>query len=173
MAITGYHGTNMSAAEKIMNNGYESSSEKEWLGKGVYFFKDIYGSYGYDEAECWAKFVKKFPSWAVLKTLIESDDVLDLIGNLDNRKFFDKIVKEAKNRHVESGKSIEDFKDYMVFKRMDQKKEMSFEVVIALVDGGRQKMGYDTNIVRRPQAQVCVKAWQAIKKSEIVKRGII
>jgi hypothetical protein len=39
--VRGYHGTNLKAANSILNNGFSFSTNKyDWLGKGVYFWQD-------------------------------------------------------------------------------------------------------------------------------------
>jgi hypothetical protein len=42
MLVTGYHGTSLEAAEKIIREGRFTSSanEYDWLGDGAYFFQD-------------------------------------------------------------------------------------------------------------------------------------
>lgn len=38
LQFTGYHGTNLNAARKIVSSNYEISiGDDEWMGNGVYF----------------------------------------------------------------------------------------------------------------------------------------
>lgn len=111
-----YHGTSVSAAFGIRDNGYKPSvSNAEWLGNGVYFFLDGISDAKKD-AECWAicqswnkdTRCRDYETYAVLYSELNVEDefILDLDDDCsDKRKafcefrelFFDKI-REA-NKH--------------------------------------------------------------------------
>ena len=41
IVVTGYHGTSVEAAERILTEGFKPSQNQwEWLGHGVYFWQD-------------------------------------------------------------------------------------------------------------------------------------
>ena len=167
MELVGYHGTSYEASRNIVENGYVFSKEKEWLGTGIYFFKDCMSPYcsGFEEAKCWAKFVKKYNNWVVFKAKIVSEEILDLVDNVEHRIILDRIIETAKKKHKASSRRKEPFEDYMVFKEMDSNEETKVEVVICLVDAGN--IGYKSKIVRRPQVQVCVKSHDVIVENKI------
>ena len=167
MELVGYHGTSYEASRNIVENGYVFSKEEEWLGAGIYFFKDCLSPFcsGYQEAKCWAKFVKKYNSWVVFKSKILSEEILDLVDNVEHRKFLDRIIKSAMQKHKASSRRGEPFQDYMVFKEMDSSDDTRMDVVICLVDAAN--IGYESKIVRRPQVQVCVKNEKVIVENRI------
>lgn len=73
----GYHGTSLTAAKRIIANGFEIREERDdhWLGQGIYFFnEDI------EQAELWALRRYHGRKSAVIKAdiSIPRDKVLDL-----------------------------------------------------------------------------------------------
>ena len=167
MKIIGYHGTSYDASKNIIEKGYIFSKENEWLGAGIYFFKDSSSPAcsGFNEAKCWARFVKKYNNWVVFKATIVSEEILDLVDNVEHRKILDKIIESAQKKHKVSSRSKEPFQDYMVFKEMDSNDETKVDVIICMVDAC--DVGYKSKIVRRPQIQVCVKNEKVIVENKI------
>ncbi|MGB5637309.1 MAG: hypothetical protein WBM44_25005 [Waterburya sp.] len=58
LEVYGYHGTSLSAAQKIIEQGFNFSiNDYDWLGTGVYFFQDAplrassWASFRYPDAE--------------------------------------------------------------------------------------------------------------------------
>lgn len=50
--IVGYHGTTEDGGNGILKNGYNPSvGNKEWLGKGIYFYYDFNDAYKWRDAE--------------------------------------------------------------------------------------------------------------------------
>ncbi len=49
MYLTGYHGTNKEAADKIMERGkfLISKGDKQWLGDGIYFYPNFGDAYNW------------------------------------------------------------------------------------------------------------------------------
>ena len=70
MLIAGYHGTTRNNAKQILKSKEFkiSNGEKEWVGRGIYFYPDI------NDAYCWRK------SESILHTVIkvDSNEYLDL-----------------------------------------------------------------------------------------------
>jgi len=164
MTLVGYHGTDKRFAEKIKTEGYNYSSSENWFGKGVYFFKDYYTlCNGCQEAYNWARHVKKLTDIVVFKSIIESDLVLDLLSSIEDRQCFDKIKKQALKKHQEAGLGIKDFNLNVVFIKLEE----FCQVIIALVDGARFE-GFHNYVVRKPQAQVCVKEKACIIDTTVV-----
>lgn len=109
--LIGYHGTTEENATKILDDGQfkESTSNREWLGRGVYFFTDI------ENARYWAidraKRVKT--KYAVLRVHIECEE--DSYLDLDLRANFAKVEAFVKNILKQSDRKIE-------FHNLDEKK---------------------------------------------------
>ena len=81
--ITGYHGTGQTHAESILRekNFKESSSLKEWLGRGVYFFEDCNHAIG----------------WANIRARKESEKYAVVLAadiSFDTVEFFDLDLPE-------------------------------------------------------------------------------
>ena len=154
MTIIGYHGTTQMSKAAILKQGFIHSGSKEWFGSGVYFFETLSPlSNGYNEAKQWAKNVKKFDNWAVIKAEICSDNVLDLVNSIPQKEIFDSIKAEYLALHRRSGKPDHEFTELVIFTKLER---MGFEVIRCIVDAMKNE-GYYSYVVRRPQVQVCVK----------------
>ena len=122
MDLIAYHGTDFKNIESIIKDGYVSSSEEEWFGRGVYFFETLNSVVdGAVEAENWMKYVKRQKEWAIFEASIVSDNYIDLLENVEHRLLYDQIRKEALNLHLESGykicvKKYECIKDNRLYK---------------------------------------------------------
>ncbi len=162
----GYHGTHSKNIDSILKNGYRLSGEKEWFGKGVYFFQDYFPiTNGFKEAISWAIYVKGFRSIAIFKSLIISNKYFDLVENIEHKELFDKIRGDLLKLHKKSGKNIDDFKDCIVFEKLSEISDIDF--IRAAVDAGRN-FGYYSVVIRRFQVQICVKNLRCIKKNECI-----
>lgn len=86
--LTGYHGTTMEYAEKIVKekNYKVSDGDKEWLGKGIYFYFDILDAYNWRNSE------------AILHSIIKIADCeyLDIDSKEGTKIYYDII------EHIES-----------------------------------------------------------------------
>ncbi|MBD3338859.1 MAG: hypothetical protein GF353_07115 [Candidatus Lokiarchaeota archaeon] len=164
--IIGYHGTHSKNVDSIIKNGYRLSGEKEWFGRGVYFFQD-YSSItnGFEEAKLWAINVKKFKKSAVLQSLIISTKYFDLVDNIEHRKYYDKLRKSLTELHKKSGKDIKDFHDHIIFNKLSEEDNIDF--IRACVDAGRN-YGYYSIVVRRLQVQICVRNSNCIKENKCI-----
>lgn len=171
MKITGYHGTHKRNEALIKVKGYKSSKDDEYLGEGVYFFESFEFSNGLHEAKCWCKYVKGFDSKCIIvfEALIESDQVLDLVNNIEHIKRFDRArnlislrLKKSSNLRVD-----EKLEDYRIIHKIRDK----FEVVRAFVEGAKRDPEFNSVIIRRPQVQVCVRELSVIQKNRVVYRS--
>jgi hypothetical protein len=164
----GYHGTSEEGARKIESEGYEASVDKEWLGKGIYFFCTVPEVVdGLAEAKAWVVYVKKFDRWVVFEAKITSENFLDLVQNVDHRVRFDEVRRQLLDQHLRTGKVRQAFQDYIIFRYIDDK--MKFDVIRAFVDAAPKE--YFSNVVRRPQVQMCVKRTACIIQNRIVEEG--
>lgn len=101
----GYHGTDYSGEQGILNKKQFKASEKddEWIGHGVYFF---HSSEAEKHAEEWARNVKRFKFYSIMTTKINvsEKEVLDL-NNEDYQDLFNKYreakLKEYKSRNIQ------------------------------------------------------------------------
>lgn len=171
MQIDAYHGTHAKNEASIRAFGFLKSKETEYLGEGVYFFEKATFCDALEEAKCWCKFVKKYEDKDIIvfQASIVSEKILDLVDNIEHRKIFDEVKKalrlELKLNKSATDKSLEDFR---VFHCIDKKK--AFDVIRALIDGAKREADFHTNIVRRPQIQICVKDLTSIKTYNIIYR---
>lgn len=88
MFLTGYHGTSNESADNILKENFFklSESDKEWLGKGIYFYFDFADAYEWRNNESILHSVIK----------IEDDEYLDLDtkeGLNICRKAIDMVIK--------------------------------------------------------------------------------
>lgn len=95
-SYVGFHGTTREYADIILrtNNFIASTDEEEWLGNGVYFFEDdVFQAYDYCVK------AKKYAEYAILKSHIEAEIVLDLINKKTFKEFND-FAKRLQNRYL-------------------------------------------------------------------------
>lgn len=147
------------------------SSEKNWLGKGIYFWGSSDICNGFDEAQWWAVKYKKFTKYLIIEVEIDSNNFLDLIDNEEHKSKFGIIKDRFIEKHIEAGKNVQDFEEYLIFKIIDN--EFDFDFIIAFTHGSDfryRKIGFNFNVVTRPQIQICVKKHNcivALKRMEI------
>ncbi|MBU5437774.1 hypothetical protein KQI42_07130 [Tissierella sp. MSJ-40] len=93
--IIGFHGTRREFADSILQSERFkiSKDDEEWLGPGVYFFEnDIKQAYYY----CIK--AKKFKSWAILRSDIQANIIMDLT-DLETLERFEEVAEAIKNRY--------------------------------------------------------------------------
>ncbi len=169
MLLYGYHGTHANNIDRILKNGYKESSEKEWFGRGIYFFETLHPMVdGIEEAKSWAKYVKKHSKWAVFKATIESENYIDLLGSIVHRQMYDKIRETALQLHAEAGFDRTSFQERIIYNKLEEAK---VDFIRVLVDADKYQ-GYYSYTIRRPQLQVCVKNHEAIKKNELLESEV-
>lgn len=100
MIITGYHGTSNENADNIINNKLfnPSDSEKDWLGKGIYFYEK------YIDAAMWKNKDGKM-SEVVLHSILQIDDNAYLDFDKDEGK---KLFEGMMGIIIKSGLKISD-----------------------------------------------------------------
>lgn len=164
MQLDVYHGTEIDNITNILKNGYKVSSDKEWLGSGVYFFESLNTFCdGFLEAKNWVIYVKKYQKWAVLKAKIESNKFIDLVNNIRHREIYDRIRDAAIRKHIEAGFDKKDFKEKFIYVKMET---LDIDFIRVLVDA-KKDYGYYSYTVRRPQLQICVKNIKVITENEL------
>jgi hypothetical protein len=163
MTLTAYHGTRLDRAEYILTDGYKNSKETEWMGKGVYFFPDFKHFNGVKEAISWAKVVRRYRKWAILVSTIKGKTFLNLMHKKDKNLYF-QYTNIMIDKHLEAGKTIDEFDEYVVFKYIDQERP-KLDFIIASIDTKKRYRGFKSNIIGRQQVQLCVKNTNCIKKT--------
>lgn len=92
----GYRGTSKKWGEKWQQEKQLkfSNGEDEYLGHGYYFFEN-----DYDEALCWAKYVRKIRDndIAIIFAEIETNKVLDLLDNKTYMEYI-KVIDSFKKK---------------------------------------------------------------------------
>lgn len=169
--LIGYHGTTKTNAEKILKNNKfnESTSKNDWLGHGIYFFKDI------EDAKKWS--IEKAHRYkdesivlsANIKCTEEKYIDLDFKSNLNLLLSFAKeILKTSgkdiyfKNKNEEKMCLICDlYKDFydMNIMTFTFSKKTSLEI--------KNTIGFKT----LPERQICVSNHQCLSNIRIVMRG--
>ena len=98
--VSGYHGTNSEAAERIMVEGFRlSRNPYDWLGDGVYFFQDA-------PQRAWDWAHKRYGSHgAVIGAQIALEDCIDLLDLGWNQVMADAYDSYVKNLR-DSGQPI-------------------------------------------------------------------
>jgi hypothetical protein len=165
--ILGYHGTTSADAETILKNNFRLLDKPEyWLGKGAYFFADYPpAADGRQEALFWVKQYKKYPSWAIIKAEISTENQLNPIAKREHRLYLKKIRNILFQKHIRSGQPADSFSENRIFLHID--KTDSFWSYVALFNPS----GQPKNLILDLQVQVCVKDLQAVKTIRIVQEG--
>lgn len=96
MFITGYHGTTMDSAKKIIKDNAFLISNKndEWLGEGIYFYEK------YSDAIKW-ELKDKHKSEAVLHVIVEinNDEYIDFDSD-EGKKLFEGMMRIIKEENI-------------------------------------------------------------------------
>lgn len=122
--IDGFHGTDMTNVDGILNNGFNPSvGDIEWLGTGAYFFIKGINEHPDAQAEQWSivsswnKSKKKYNynEYAVLHGVIEVDEnkFLDLTV-ADGVKILDYIQEKCSYKLAELGKKLSYIDGYLI-----------------------------------------------------------
>ena len=94
-SFIGYHGTTALAAQSIVRTQsfVVTDNPDHWLGVGVYFFED-----DIEQAVNWCTKARKFPKWAVIRSSISADKVVDLLM-LSDVEEFQRIARTLVSRY--------------------------------------------------------------------------
>lgn len=162
--LTGYHGTIREKADKIIeeNNFILSTKPTDWLGKGVYFFKDCFW------ADFWADMVSK--KWsgkpAILQSSISCNDeeFFDL-DSVDNKRKMKSCVESFSKKKSSIGAPA--FKNRRELRRFycNFYAELNNILVYScnFPDVGFDDMGFP-----KSQVQYCVRDNIAVKDTKIL-----
>jgi hypothetical protein len=162
----GFHGTDAQGARHIEKDGFLDSPAESWLGPGVYFFEKQIHFDGLEAARWWVKTYKKYPDWVILEAEINSDKVLDLLGNDKDREKFKQVKLKFLEKHRKSSGKEEDFELKIVFLAFSRK----VEVIRSLVDAARLDK-FTNFVVGYPQIQICVTKSSCIGKPTLKEKG--
>jgi hypothetical protein len=166
MKFTGFHGTDIQGLSHIERFGFDDSPAESWLGPGIYFFETQQNIDGLEAAKWWVNTIKKYHEWVILEAEIESDNVLDLFGNKDDRKKFNQVKQKLLEKHLNSNVNEKEFELKTVFLIFSRK----VEVIRSLVDAARLDK-FTNFIVGYPQVQLCVTKSSCVGKFTVKERG--
>ena len=180
--LVGYHGTSRKNCKDIIKNGFKASKTKEghWLGKGIYFYEDIYyaiewgiirfllGNNSYDnyKKQC-----------SVIKGMLNCGEyeILDLNDPL-GYSIYQEILKNIKKRFPNEVEKISKGKDIEIIRLLEELESKTGEDYISVFDiitADYPKDIYDKkteniwgNFLPCIQKQICVKNSSAIEKYE-------
>lgn len=160
MLLTGYHGTSQEAAEIIMESKQFliSNKNKEWIGKGIYFYPNINDAYEWNDCEAILHVVIK----------VEQSEYLD-IDTKEGQKIYNEIENVLLERFPEmiSEKPQENQCAVMnlLWNTYDDIKVVSASfatkrtLLPTLID------------TRRRRKEVCVRSNNSIKVIQIIRKG--
>lgn len=176
-----YHATKKDNQELILNKGFKESEACKgyWLGKGVYFYKNIY----YAVEWVIIKFIKDneyevfLQNGTILKATINCKDydLLDLNDPI-GYKTYSEIIHYIKNKFPEKILKIERSGDIEIIRLIEEIEKLTGEKYISLFDilianypkdiykkGNSKKNG---DFLPCIQKQICVKNKDAIENIE-------
>lgn len=181
--IQAYHGTKNSNINSILENGFNLSlstnQRTHWLGKGIYFFEDLY--YAVEWNFCCKRKLMTYEELSkeygiiVVRIDIENYNILDLNSGLGYdiyRTITNKIKPFCDEEDIVKLENDGDIKIIRIIEKIEEKTGISlisqFDIVSAL---------YPKNIYKKQnehvgdffvgiQRQICVKNEKAIIKKE-------
>lgn len=180
--LIGYHATDFSNAEPILQNGFhESISENnqlEWLGNGVYFWEDDYYAVQWNviNIEKMLKIgTKKIPSdYVILKATIKADKlkVFD-ISSPEGSIVYNEMKKQLIDKYMEKGR--QDIANRLINRSSKFWTNIlenngffrEFDIITAIYKNEKNEENYKDDIVLNTQKQICVKNKKCIKTTEI------
>jgi hypothetical protein len=125
------------------------------LDLGSIFFETVESiTDGPYEAKSWAIHVKKKTKWAIIRAILEPNNVFDPPSNITQRKNLRKFTEIAKKKYLEEKETLDDFEEWRIYYILDR--ETDYDLIRALVDA-QKDMSYSSHNVNRPQIQLCVK----------------
>lgn len=163
MFLTGYHGTTLLNAEKIIESNKFNISHKniEWLGNGIYFYSNISDACDWKNSE------------AILHSIIKvkDDEYLD-IDSENGAKIFNEVFKtiSQKQKKKVSTKFIDIQKNqYAVMKTIWS---VCDNIKVISASFPTKDRTFLTLIDRQPlRKEFCVKDNDCIKHTYLIKRG--
>ncbi|MCK9526103.1 MAG: hypothetical protein M0R49_09285 [Limnochordia bacterium] len=161
----GYHGTTRANADEILRSGRFrfSTEEQEWLGRGIYFFEN-----DPRQARNWCMKARKYPEWAVLRSKIEANVVIDLVDT-ETFERFRSIANRMKMRYTK----LRDGRprhliNSVVLNAMYEAEP--YDLVRGIFEVPSTYTVDRTNI-KQYQIQLCVRNLQCVKETSEVERS--
>ncbi len=184
--LEGYHTTHRNNVKSILNNGFYMSppSKGHWLGKGVYFFEDLYYAIEWKIIGVLKKqYIENEEELKKASILLTKIDVKDYemvdLSTPYGCDIFDTFLDVIKQNYSEEEyKNILKKGDKYIIAALEKlenvKKEKylsEFDVVCADYDRGiiKKDKAKEDNFISGTQKQICVKNLRAIVKTEKVK----
>lgn len=162
MFLSGYHGTTLSNANKILKDGKFklSRSNTEWLGKGIYFYFDINDAYYWRENE------------AIMHSVVKIDpsEYLDIDTQV-GMEIFNDILEFISKTQRESFKNSNNIQQNQcaVMKAL-WNSYPKLKVISASFPKERTKI--KTLLDKRPRRkEFCVRNNNYIKYTQLIKKG--
>ncbi len=160
--LTGYHGTTLDRANSILESGrfIESNGEREWLGKGIYFYFDISDAIAWKEAS------------AILHSVIRVDDAEYLdINTEEGTDIFNEAaecISFLQSKQVRSSANAQ--KNQCAIMNILWDSYPKLKVMSAALPPYSKKV--ETVIDLRPQRrEFCVRSNEFIKFTHLIKRS--
>ena len=165
MYLTGYHGTTLENAYKILSEGKFNASDNDtdWLGKGIYFYFDFNDAINWRNAD------------AVLHSVIKIDhsEYLDIDSN-QGKKIYEQIVDiiaSLQEKEV-STSSKNTQKNQCAVMRMIWETYPKVSVISASFPTEKTKMRTMID-VRKRRKEFCVRNNRFIKCTQIIRKDDI
>lgn len=179
-----YHGTSKRNQESIKENGFEESKPQKghWLGRGIYFYKNIYYAIEWNIIN----YIKKGDSYidftiksAIIEATLnfEKFELLDLNDPI-GYSYYLAIIENIKEKFPEKIKKIERNGDIEIIRFLEELEEKTGEQYISMFDvliadypkdiynkGNKNIKG---NFLPCIQKQICVKNKDVIEKLEMI-----
>ncbi len=176
----GYHGTSKEAAKLIENSKYYkfSDSEKEWLGKGAYFFIDKSEDKRMEHAIDWTTKIRNNKEYSVLKTevVVKNDEFMDFADNDDAQDLFHKVKLLFLEKGEYSGLDIRNGKalDCKIMNEICESGDIKVATIKTYINFSKRDFKTPNSIV--PNCKImCVKDDSVIDKNtiKIIKEGTV
>lgn len=162
MFLSGYHGTSLDNARSILDGQSFnlSTSNTEWLGRGIYFYFDISDAYNWKDSD------------AILHSVIKIEDseFLDIDTPMGKKIYRDAVdcIAQIHNQPV-SSRAVNAEKNQCAVMRMLWDSIPELKVVAASFPTEHTK--YRTLIETRPfRKEFCVKDNNSIKHTYLIRK---
>lgn len=177
--LTAFHTTAKSNVENILNNGfYPSTKSSEWLGKGVYFYRDIYFAVQWAFIGVVKNNIANIEDFAEQCSIISVDlncekyQVLD-VNTPDGYKIFlalkdliKKFYSEEKCQEIyNKGDAYIFYTLELLEKQLKQKFLSCFDIICAEYDNNiyNKKRSEKSDFTCCKERQICIKNTDAIE----------
>ena len=137
--LIGYHGTNKENEEYILKKGFNQSppGKGHWLGKGIYFFDNIYYAieWGIIKLNNKYKYEEYIKKWSILKVTLDIDnyEVLDLNDPI-GYETYKRILKNIEERFPDRINDMKNDGDIEIIRLLEEIEEETGEKYISMFD---------------------------------------